>query len=195
MANFDDNTRNEALVERDNGSEGMEMTPPDFAFDEQHTEEEFLKFNRFVRNKFFHGKRSMVIVNVWYSLLNIFYIVILFFMNNMEIWILLGLFVCLQIYYNYKAIYAVDKNARKVYRQNKILAGIQLQLSFWKDHYKVKTNTGSDRIAYKNLFSIEETDTNFYLMFSKQQGQIVVKDKAPEGFTDFMRGIKQHYKL
>src|SRR3712207_8257505 len=67
MTKFDDNTRNEALVKHDNGSEEMETTPPDFTFDEQHTEEEFLKFNRFVRNKFFHGKRSMVIVNVWRS--------------------------------------------------------------------------------------------------------------------------------
>ena len=59
----------------------------------------------------------------------------------------------------------------------------------------------SDRIAnlreealvkreYEKLYKIIETETNFYLMISKTQGFVLVKNNMPEGLVEFIKTIQ-----
>ena len=54
---------------------------------------------------------------------------------------------------------------------------------------------GTDNIPYEKMYKILETPTNIYLLITPGQGSILRKEDLPEGAQEFLRKVKETYKL
>ena len=96
----------------------------------------------------------------------------------------------MMIIYPLAICFIQSREARKVFRSNKISFGIPNTFQFY-DAYLVAENANStQKVEYAKLYKIIETKTNFYLMISRNQGFILNKARFPDGLEQFLRAIK-----
>lgn len=83
----------------------------------------------------------------------------------------------------------LNKQSKSIWESNKVAQNLNVKFDFYDTYFIATDENGETRIAYNKLHKIIETKTNFYLLFSKNQGVILNKSNFPEGLSDFLRDI------
>lgn len=127
--------------------------------------------------------RKRITLNILYALLIVGGFLI-------ESYYLSALSILLIIFSNWNMTKGADRRAAKIFEQNKVCQETVCKYSFYDDHLVAETENGTENIPYAKLYKIIETDTNFYLMYSKIQGLILTRSNFPDGLSDFLRNIR-----
>ena len=168
------------------------MDAPVFTVHGKYTEEEYVRFGRFIAHGQGRGRRSFII---WLCLFSVLPFVGISGVVLWSDWT--GLVIALTAlgWYLWTTTAGLNRRLAKAYRQNKLLADLAFELSFFDDHYEGAAANGTDNVPYEKLHKIFETPTNIYLMISPSQGTILRKEDLPEGGLEFLRKLKETYKL
>lgn len=70
----------------------------------------------------------------------------------------------------------------------------QLNYRFYENHLQMKNMYGISNFNYKDLYSIAETETNFYLKISAQQHIIIVKANCTPELVNYIRKLRESHK-
>ena len=60
---------------------------------------------------------------------------------------------------------------------------------FFEEHFEKKSPIGTSTIYYDKLYKVIETKTNFYLMISPNQGDIIQKENCTEQLIEFLHKL------
>ena len=169
------------------------MDTPIFTVHGKCTEEEFIRFYRYIS---FHSKEARWAYGSGFAFLAIWTIVSIFS------WILgrssladglspvFGMALCAWILFG-----GMKRRAAKAFRTNKLSENLDYDLSFYDDHYDTVSSRGSTITPYDKMNGILETPTNIYLMTAPTAGVILRKEDLPEGAVEWLRGVKEKYNL
>lgn len=153
------------------------------------TLEEFIKYNNAVKNKFYKRKLQIVM-----TILIIFLVLILndgkettidliiSTIIGLVIGIIVGLFV-------FKLL---DKSSVK--RAYKLLIKhntgiINTKLNFYEDYLEQITDNSNYKLKYDKIYKIIETNDNFYIMITKNQGIVIIKNNCDSKLIDFIKSL------
>jgi hypothetical protein len=162
---------------------------PAFKVNGKYTEEEYVRFMRFLVRGQGRGRRSFII---WLCVFSAWLLLsLILYWDVVSVLIPLA---CLALYLWTMTI-GLDRRLRRNFRKNKLQANLEYELSFFDDHYEGVASTGTDNIPYEKMHKILETPTNIYLLLTPGQGSILRKDDLPEGALEFLRKVKETYKL
>ncbi len=76
---------------------------------------------------------------------------------------------------------------------NELFHDTVCKFSFFAQHMVGEGPTDCLEYTYDKLYSIAETETNFYIMIAKDQGWIVVKNNCTPELIAFIQQIKREY--
>lgn len=82
-------------------------------------------------------------------------------------------------------------HSKKMYRQMENLKSTSSDFAFYPDHLEITSSIGNTSLDYDKLFCIIETPTNFYIMLTKQQGSIVIKEVCSPELVSFIQNLMQ----
>ena len=153
------------------------------------TEEEFVRFSRFVAHS---NKKNMTIIIVCGVIILAFAIEHFVTGTNIPaaIGLLAGMLVCVWLF-----TFGVDRTAKRYYRQYVVKEGSEQTILFFDDHYEQSTSNANANIAYKQLTAIHFTKTNIYLMRSPRVGVVLPLVSCPNGLPEFLQDIKKQNNL
>ena len=169
------------------------MDTPVFTVHGKYTEEEFVRFYRYMalrpkRVKWTNGI-GFGVCALWllcgiygYLFLGMSWVHILFpiVFAAWGVWSLTG---------------NLKRRAVKLYRSGKLSADLAFDLPLYEDHFDELDPYGNTSIPYEKMHGIHETPTNFYLMTALSSGIILRKQDLPEGAQEFLRSVKEKYSL
>ena len=153
------------------------MEQPLFTLHGTFTEEEVVRFNKYVMLHMSHYVRNVVICNIILLLFTVGMIVNDITSKDFPIGSIM-MFVLI-IIVNWSLYKSPKQKVRKVYRQNKSIRDATYTVKFYDNHYVVICNEIESSIPFDKLYKIIETDTNYYLMTSKVSGTIICKADTP----------------
>lgn len=84
----------------------------------------------------------------------------------------------------------LNRRLKEEYCSNLVVQGDQYTLLFYKDHLEKTGRSGTMQVQYRQIYQIVETKTNFYIMISKNQGIIVVKQNCLPELIAFLSKLK-----
>ena len=153
------------------------------------TEEEFVRFSRFVAHS---NKKNLTIIIVCGVIILAFAIEHFVTGTNIPaaIGLLAGMLVCVWLF-----TVGVGRTAKRYYRQYVVKEGTEQTVLFFNDHYEQSTSNANADIAYKQLTAIHFTKTNIYLMRSPRVGVVLPLASCPEGLPEFLQSIKKKSNL
>ena len=139
------------------------------------TEEEFVRFNRFVAHS---NKKNLTIIIVCGVIILAFAINDFVKGTNVPraVGFLVGMLVCVWLF-----TFGVG--------------GSEQTILFFDDHYEQSTSNANANIAYKQLTAIHFTKTNIYLMRSPRVGVVLPLASCPQGLPEFLQDIKKQNNL
>ena len=169
------------------------MDTPVFTVHGKYTEEEFVRFYRFLalrpkRVKWTNGI-GFVVCAIW-LLADIFGYLFL----EMS-WVHILLPVAFAAWGVWSLTGNLKRRAVRLYRSGKLAVGLEFDLSFFEDHFDTVDAYEQSSIPSDKMHGIHETPTNFYLMTALSSGIILRKEDLPEGADEFLRGVKEKYNL
>ena len=156
------------------------------------SEEEYVRFGRFIARGQGRGRWSFILFICLFSVWSIAGIISFTWWRD---WIALLIPLVLLGWYLWTMTIGLNWRLAKAYRKNKLQADLEYELSFFDDHYEAVSANGTSNIPYEKLHKIIETPTNIYLMTAPGQGTILRKEDFPEEGLEFVRKIKETYKL
>ena len=162
---------------------------PNYSIKTNLTEEEFVRFNRFIllNNK----KLATTLVVCWLLFLAVAVGQIVTGTNlPLGIGLLAGILVSVWI-----LTFGSDNRAKKYYRQYVVKEGTEQTILFFDDHYEQSTANANANIAYKQLTAIHFNKTNIYLMRSPNIGAVRPLAACPDGLSELLQDIKKQYNL
>ena len=153
------------------------------------TEEEFVRFSRFVAHS---NKKNLTIIIVCGVIILAFAIEHFVTGTNIPaaIGLLAGMLVCVWLF-----TFGVDRTAKRYYRQYVVKEGSEQTILFFDDHYEQSTSNANANIAYKQLTAIHFTKTDIYLMRSPRVGAVLPLASCPKGLSEFLQDIKRQNNL
>jgi hypothetical protein len=104
-----------------------------------------------------------------------------------DILIRLVTMVCALAVYYAIITFANTRTLKKEFNENKMTSNADIEFEFFEDYYTVKNGDNFNKIEYSQLHKIKETKTNFYLLISSRQVQIIVKDNCDEGLVRLLQ--------
>ncbi len=81
----------------------------------------------------------------------------------------------------------VRVNTRRAFLANRVMRDQNMSFSFYADRFEVEYSGGHAVIPFDQLFALWETDTNFYLMLSPNQGYALSREGCNEDLAAFLR--------
>ena len=78
-------------------------------------------------------------------------------------------------------------NTRRAFLANRVMRDQNMSFSFYADRFEVEYSGGHAVIPFDQLFALWETDTNFYLMLSPNQGYALSREGCNEDLAAFLR--------
>ena len=169
------------------------MDTPVFTVHGKYTEEEYIRFYRYLA---FRTKRTrwsyglpLAIVVIWLICGIYGYL----FLKMSAVHIILP--IAVGAWYVWTLTGGLNRKAAKAYRSSKLSAGIEFDASFFEDHFESVDAYGNSSIPFDKLHAIYETPANFYLMTASSSGIMLQKENLPEGAQEFLRGVKEKYRL
>ena len=153
------------------------------------TEEEFVRFNRFVAHS---NKKNLNIIIVCGVIILAFAIEHFVTGTNIPaaIGLLAGMLVCVWLF-----TFGVGRTAKKYYRQYVAKEGSEQTILFFDDHYEQSTSNANANTTYKQLTAIHFTKTDIYLMRSPRVGVVLPLASCPQGLPKFLQDIKKQNNL
>ena len=153
------------------------------------TEEEFVRFSRFVAHS---NKKNIAIIIVCGMIILAFAIEHFVKGTNIPtaIGLLAGMLVCVWLF-----TFGVGRTAKKYYRQYVVKEGSEQTILFFDDHYEQSTSNANANTTYKQLTAIHFTKTNIYLMRSPRVGVVLPLAACPDGLPEFLQSIKKKSNL
>ncbi|MBR5558802.1 MAG: YcxB family protein [Oscillospiraceae bacterium] len=97
----------------------------------------------------------------------------------------------LAVAYPLLMMFTQKKGVEKAYKKATQMHDARIDYRFYEDHFVKVFAEAEDQIEYTKLHKIIETKTNFYLMISKTQGFVLVKENMPEGLAEFLGTVKK----
>lgn len=156
------------------------MKQPLFTINSTFSEEEVVRFNKYVILHMFHYVRNVIICNIILLLFTVGMIVNDITSEDFPIGSIMMFLLIIIV--NWSLYKSPIQKARKVYRKNKTIRDAIYIVKFYDDHYVVTCNEIESSIPFDKLYKIIETDTNYYLMASKVSGTIICKADCPNDF-------------
>ena len=157
------------------------------------TEEEYVRFNHYMVFRKPEKRRKrivfLIIFSVWVAA-SVAASVYSFVIGDYDDWPVL-LFVLAAFLYFLVYPRRVDRRAAKSFRNNKVVDGLEFEMSLYEDHFEDVSASGRSSIPYEKLYKIIETPTNIYLLYGPNQGVILRKVDLPEGALEFIRQLMQ----
>jgi hypothetical protein len=153
------------------------------------TEEEFVRFSRFVAHS---NKKNLTIIIVCGVIILAFAIEHFVTSTNIPaaIGLLAGMLVCVWLF-----TFGVDRTAKRYYRQYVVKEGSEQTILFFDDHYEQSTSNANANIDYNQLTAIHFTKTDIYLMRSPRVGVVLPLASCPQGLPEFLQDIKKQNNL
>ena len=153
------------------------------------TEEEFVRFSRFVAHS---NKKNLTIIIVCGVIILAFAINDFVTGTNIPaaIGLLAGMLVCVWLF-----TFGVDRTAKRYYRQYVVKEGSDQTILFFDDHYEQSTSNANANTTYKQLTAIHFTKTDIYLMRSPRVGVVLPLASCPQGLPEFLQDIKKQNNL
>ena len=153
------------------------------------TEEEFVRFSRFVAHS---NKKNLTIIIVCGVIILAFAIEHFVTGTNIPaaIGLLAGMLVCVWLF-----TFGVGRTAKKYYRQYVVKEGSEQTVLFFNDHYEQSTSNANANTTYKQLTAIHFTKTDIYLMRSPRVGVVLPLASCPQGLPEFLQDIKKQNNL
>ena len=155
---------------------------PLFQTKTKYTFEEYQKFNNAVTMNINKMATKIVGVEVCFFLLAYIYMTKNLYATT--ILVLCGLIFPLLFYFTMK------DNIKRTYQSNKSMKDLEVTFEFFEDNVRYFHKMGDNKVEYKDLYSIIETKSNFYLMIAKNQGLIIKKDNCSEELKQFIINLK-----
>ena len=87
--------------------------------------------------------------------------------------------------------FSQKKALEKTYKRATAMHDARIDYRFYEDRFVKVFAENEEEYEYEKLYKITETETNFYLMISKTQGYVLVKDNMPEGLADFLKSLQK----
>ena len=85
----------------------------------------------------------------------------------------------------------INMKLKKVYNSTKMVQDLTCHYRFFEDHGESSTVNGITTFAYKDLYRVIETKTNFYLFIGQNQAFNVVKADCSNELIAFLQQIKE----
>ena len=174
----------------------QEKKAPLFKVSGKVTEEEFVRFNRFISIGQGKGRRVFIIMTSvfagWVLLSAVGYGIV--YVTDTS-WISILLPILFTTSYIWGMTIGQDRMASKSFHNNKLMENLSFEQSFFEDHIESITENGTSSIPYAKLHKIFETPTNFYIMDAPNMGRMLKKSDVSEDAQSFIRGIKETYHL
>ena len=76
---------------------------------------------------------------------------------------------------------------KRVYNSTKMVHDLTCNYRFFEDHGESNTVNGTSTFAYKDLYRVIETKTNFYLFIGQNQAFNVIKSDCSDELIGFLR--------
>ena len=169
------------------------MDTPVFTVHGKYTEEEYVRFFRFMALR---PKRVKWTYGIVFGICFLWLLCTIFGTLFLEMsWLYILLPIVLAAWNVWILTGNLDRRAVKAYRSGKLSADLEFDLSFFEDHFDAVDPYEQSSIPFDKLHGIHETPTNFYLMTALSSGIILRKEDLPEGAEEFLRGIKGRYSL
>ena len=169
------------------------MDTPVFTVRGQHTEEEFIRFYRFVALR---SKKVRWTYGILFGVCLLWLLCGIYgnlFLDMPAIHILLP--IAVGVWYVWTLTGGLNRKAAKLYHGSKLSEDIEYDMSFFEDHFDAVDPYGNSSVPFDRMHGIWETPTNFYLMTAPASGVVLRKEDLPEGAAEFLRGVKEKYKL
>ena len=169
------------------------MDTPVFTVHGKYTEEEYVRFFRFMALR---PKRVKWTYGIVFGICFLWLLCTIFGTLFLEMsWLYILLPIVLAAWNVWILTGNLDRRAVKAYRSGKLSADLEFDLSFFEDHFDAVDPYEQSSIPFDKLHGIHETPTNFYLMTALSSGIILRKEDLPEGAEEILRGIKGRYSL
>ena len=84
----------------------------------------------------------------------------------------------------------LNQAVKKSYAANKAVQESESVFSFYSDHLEQDNALGHLTLEYSKIYRILETGTNFYIMVSKNQGFIIIKENCSPELIGFLQKLK-----
>lgn len=149
------------------------------------TFDEYRRFNRTVRNKAQGG--------IWIKIALIaICIIAAFLVSNLETkrGLFLGAILVIPVFM--LSEYMVDKRAYKKTEDQNMQ---KVKMFFYPDFLRMEaegSDKGATNVSYNKFYGIIETPKNFYILFTKNQGTIVIKENCDEELIQFIHNLKNN---
>ena len=163
------------------------MKQPLFTISSTFSEEEVVRFNKYVVLHLSPYIRNVVICNIIMLLFAIAMVVNDIASEDFPIGSIMMFLLIIIV--NWSLYKSPIQKARKLYRQNSTIKDAAYIVKFYNNHYVVLCNEIESSIPFDKLYKIIETDTNYYLMPSKISGTIICKTDCPDGFDVYIHRI------
>ncbi|MBQ3766344.1 MAG: YcxB family protein [Bacteroidales bacterium] len=169
------------------------MDTPVFTVHGKYTEEEYVRFYRFMALR---PKRVKWTYGIVFGICFIWLLCTIFGTLFLEMsWLYILLPVVLAAWNVWILTGNLKRRAVKSYRSGKLSVDLEFDLSFFEDHFDAVDPYDHSSIPFDKLHGIHETPTNFYLMTALALGIILRKEDLPEGAAEYLRGVKEKYSL
>ena len=153
----------------------------------EQTYEEYKKYNDFLQKKTNKIGQFRAIIIIGYILVSVL-------MFYLEMHTFLIFFIsCFLFYIACLVFYKLvrGRDIKKSYESNKLGKDSVTVIDFYEDHFMATDEHSQGTVPYDKIYTIYESDTNFYIMISKMSGMGIVKADCPEGLCEFIRTIKK----
>ncbi len=161
---------------------------PVYEIDTTVTFEDYKEYTNFYYTKVNSFNKRIVICNILGLVFLAVCLILFIFIRSSDI-LLIG--ACVEIFIVLYCILMrmrINRNIQSTWESNKYIEdGMSINQKFFEDHFEQVSKIGTINFEYSKLFKSYETDNAFYLMISKNQGVIVVKNKCTEEFMGFLR--------
>ena len=88
----------------------------------------------------------------------------------------------------------MKKSEKEIYNSNKVIQDVESEISFYEDCFEQTNSLGTSKITYDKIYRILENDTNLYIMISKNQGYIIIKENCSVELIDFIKNLTPNKK-
>ena len=170
-----------------------------YTINSKYTLEEVLRYNRFILINMYHLKRQhylcyavsfLILCGIIASDITSYIDHHTYPITSIITFLVLG-------YVNWNLHTSPDRKAKEAYNKNTLIKDAPYSLYFYDTYFVsvVNGDMSKSKFQYNRLSEIIETKTNYYVMTVWNNGIIIRKSDCPQGFDNFINGIKATYHL
>lgn len=162
---------------------GESQTPPLYRTETVYTEAEYLRFAKTVQRKVGRAWLKAGLCSLCFLVLGL--------LSWADSRTMACVYVVAALLFPFLLQFSMDRRLKKAYASNQSLQGMHYELRFYADHLETSGSIGFSTLPYAKLYRILETETNFYLLVSRNQGVVLQKENCTPELIQFVRGLQK----